>query len=96
MEWLTICTVLVIAFSCGVLAGWSWVRARGERALGDAERRAAGASAEANSLRAELDSRKLEIAGLQRSLRDAEAAKAALQARIEETQRGLEQQRVES
>jgi DNA recombination protein RmuC len=96
MEFVAI-VVSLTGLIIGALAGWLAASAHAAGRiggkLGEAESRAAGASAEAATIRTELESSKREIASLHDSLREAEAAKAGADARCDEMQRGIGEQR---
>ncbi|MGH7935246.1 MAG: DNA recombination protein RmuC [Candidatus Binataceae bacterium] len=93
MELVAVVVGLVAGAIVGWVAGAGWARSRNEPAIREAQSRAAGASAEAQTLRTELEGGKRELAELRTGLSRAEAARAALEASITETRRNLEEQR---
>jgi DNA recombination protein RmuC len=84
---------LLMGLLCGGLVAWLWTRLASERIVRETEARAAAASGECNSIRSELELHKRQIVQLQRELRDTELAKAAVEARGEQLQRGVDEQR---
>ena len=94
MEWAIAGAGVILGLLCGWFAARERLRSAAERATRDAESRAAVARGEADSLRIELDSRKQEIDGLHCALRQAEATRAAVEARGEQIQGALDQQRL--
>jgi DNA recombination protein RmuC len=77
----------------GCLVGWLLTGTGADRASRAAESRTATVLGENGALRSELERRKDEIGELQRALRHAEMAQAATEARSEELQRGVNEQR---
>lgn len=86
----------VIGVATGAAIGWLIAAARSratlEGAIREAETRAASAIAETGAVRIELESRKQETAGARTELREAENAKAALDARADEMKTRFEEQ----
>jgi len=92
--------IQLVAMAVGVLLGgalgWLWAGARTRAALDHALREAqteATAALSANiAVRAELESRKLETEALRADLREAQNARAALDARADEMRLRFEEQ----
>jgi DNA recombination protein RmuC len=90
---------LVVGVAIGSIIGWLLALARSratlDGAIHEADTRATAATAEAIAVRQELESRKRETDGLRADLREAQTARAALDARADEMrQRFDEQQRI--
>jgi DNA recombination protein RmuC len=93
MEMLALLGGLAIGGLVGWLIATARIRASLELSLREAAAHAAGAIAEAGALRAELETRKHDADLLAASLRIAESAKAASDARASEMQKRFEEQR---
>ena len=83
---------VAIGFAIGWLAAAARTRAKLEAAIRDAETQATAAIAETIAVRKELESRKLETEGLRAELREAQSARAALDARADEMRQRFDQQ----